>query len=480
MIKLREPYLEGTVNPEMKKHILLGMMLSAMLFLVMGAPAFAQEEAGPVEKISYEGSFQYYENTGGEQSEDGTCYIYPAPQPQPGDKLFVTRGGQETEYTLIMDPDSDEDMFISKDGDKIPVEKTSREIQGERLKITSDQETKHWTAGGENFATVSYGGAECQVAVSVLASPVEEITFEPNAEEHFYSMSTDSADKNGYYGMWFDFERGDIIEVSYKNGADAQTFRYTSDPEDADKKVWVEDGNESNILPHGAVAFASDQDRTKWNIENPADNYIYVTYLGGRSQHIHVTLYNDIQNAKVVLEKTVFTYTGKTIVPPAVKSVTYDGRELVENVDYVVSTPDEEYFWIGEYGILIEGQGIYGGSLVAEYSIVPKGSSVKSVKAGKKNLTVKWRKQSAKMQTWRSAGKEKHVDGYEIQVSTSSNFTGKTTKTVKVKGYAKTTRTISDLKPGKRYYVRVRTFTDSGETKMTSGWSKSTRSSKVK
>ena len=475
---------------EMKKRMLFGIVLSAVMVLLMGVPAFAQENGdqaasgdtvAAVEKLSYTSKdpILFYENTGGKKSEDGNYYIYPTPQPKFGDKLYVTRDGKVTEYTLVMDPDSDEDIFLSEDGDKICVENTSPEIQGERLKVTTDQETNHWTVGAENFAPVSYGGAECQVPVTIEASPVDEIVFTPYAEEHFYSITTDMADENGYYGMYFDFERGDIIEVTFKNG-DTKVFRCGSHPADADQKVWIEDGNESNILPWKAVAFASDQDQTKWNIEKPNDNYIYVTYLGGKSQHIPVTLYHSISDAKVKIEKTALAYTGKTITPPAVKSVKCAGKKLRENVDYVVSTPDEEYFCIGKYSLIVEGVGNYKDSVEAAYSIVPKGTTMKSSKASKKSLTVKWNKQSDKMKTWRSGKKAKHIDGYEVQVSTSKSFAKKDTKTIKVKGYSKTYCQATNLKSGKRYYIKVRTYTDSGAYMMASDWSKVVTSPVVK
>lgn len=49
----------------------------------------------------------------------------------------------------------------------------------------------------------------------------------------------------------------------------------------------------------------------------------------------------------------------------------------------------------------------------------------------------------------------KKVDGYEIQYSTSKNFTKSTTSSVKTK---KESATLKNLKAGKKYYVRVRAY----------------------
>lgn len=66
------------------------------------------------------------------------------------------------------------------------------------------------------------------------------------------------------------------------------------------------------------------------------------------------------------------------------------------------------------------------------------------VKAGKKKMTVKWKKVS-------------DVTGYEIRYSTDKNFK-KNVKTKKVTTYKKKGVTIKKLKKNKKYYVQVRTY----------------------
>ncbi|MGN1421042.1 MAG: fibronectin type III domain-containing protein [Eubacterium sp.] len=89
----------------------------------------------------------------------------------------------------------------------------------------------------------------------------------------------------------------------------------------------------------------------------------------------------------------------------------------------------------------------------------PKASKVtKLKKKTKTSVTATWKKVSG-------------VKGYEIQYSTSSKFTKSKTKTVKVTGAGKTSKTLKSLKKNKKYYVRVRTYKVVANQKIYSGWS---------
>lgn len=75
--------------------------------------------------------------------------------------------------------------------------------------------------------------------------------------------------------------------------------------------------------------------------------------------------------------------------------------------------------------------------------------------------------------TWKKKSK---ATGYQIQYSTSSQFSG--AKTVTVSKNSTTSKTISGLKKGKNYYVRIRTYKSSAGKKFYSGWS-STKKVKI-
>lgn len=96
----------------------------------------------------------------------------------------------------------------------------------------------------------------------------------------------------------------------------------------------------------------------------------------------------------------------------------------------------------------------------------PASTSIKSLKASKKAVTVKWKKQT------------KNTDGYVIQYSKSKSFK-KGNKTITVKGKSKTSKKIKKLKKKKKYYFRIRTYKTYNGMTLYSKWSK-TKSKKAK
>lgn len=92
------------------------------------------------------------------------------------------------------------------------------------------------------------------------------------------------------------------------------------------------------------------------------------------------------------------------------------------------------------------------------FAAAPKKPTVSSVSAGAAAFTVKWKKVSG-------------VTGYQVQYSTSSKFTSKTSKTAMAKKDKTTAKTVSGLKSKTKYYVRVRTYKTSGKKKKYSSWS---------
>ncbi len=90
-------------------------------------------------------------------------------------------------------------------------------------------------------------------------------------------------------------------------------------------------------------------------------------------------------------------------------------------------------------------------------TVKPKKATLTGLKSGKaKSLTVAWKKDT-------------RATGYKIQYSTNKGFTE--AKTVTVSKNATTSKTISKLKGGKTYYVRVCAYTKSGTTNLSGSWS---------
>ena len=170
-----------------------------------------------------------------------------------------------------------------------------------------------------------------------------------------------------------------------------------------------------------------------------------------------------ISAAKTIkLSKTSMTYNGKK-QKPSVTITDAAGKKLKNGTDYKVTYPKKTQN-VGKYTVTVTLKGNYTGTVKKTFTILPKNTAISKLTASKNTVTVKWRKQT------------KQTAGYEIQYSTSSKFTKKTTKTVKVTKNSTTSKKITKLKAKKKYYVRIRTYqtvkVGKKSTKIYSGWSK--------
>lgn len=170
-----------------------------------------------------------------------------------------------------------------------------------------------------------------------------------------------------------------------------------------------------------------------------------------------------IYAAKTIkLSKTSMTYNGKK-QKPSVTITDAAGKKLKNGTDYKVTYPKKTQN-VGKYTVTVTLKGNYTGTVKKTFTILPKNTAISKLTASKNTVTVKWRQQT------------KQTAGYEIQYSTSSKFTKKTTKTVKVTKNSTTSKKITKLKAKKKYYVRIRTYqtvkVGKKSTKIYSGWSK--------
>ena len=162
----------------------------------------------------------------------------------------------------------------------------------------------------------------------------------------------------------------------------------------------------------------------------------------------------DISKCKITLSKTEYTYNGKT-QKPTVTVKTASGTKLTTSsytVTYASGCKN-----VGKYKVTIKMKGNYTGTKTLYFTINPVKTSISKLSGGSKSLTVTWSKKSSQ------------VTGYEIQYSTSKNFSG--AKTATVKSYKTTKATIKNLKAKTTYYVRVRTYKTVDGKKYYSGWS---------
>jgi hypothetical protein len=160
----------------------------------------------------------------------------------------------------------------------------------------------------------------------------------------------------------------------------------------------------------------------------------------------------------VTLSPASYVWDNKTHKPKiTVKSGT---TVLKEKRDYTTNV--KKYRSIGNYSIKVTLTGNYSGSKTVTYKIVPKGASIAGLSGSKKALTVRWKRQAARMPKVR-------VTGYQVQYSLRKDF--KSSKAVTVKGYKTTAKKITRLNAKKLYYVRVRTYMKTGGKTYYSNWS---------
>ncbi len=126
-----------------------------------------------------------------------------------------------------------------------------------------------------------------------------------------------------------------------------------------------------------------------WERTEDPDGKVYImcTVCGDKKP-----IKNDIHGAKLVLNKTTFTYNGKDQRP---QIVTIEGQTLEEGKDYAVSWPAKSVN-AGKYTVTVTGIGDTGGKATAEYTI---GKTAGTLKVKAKAPKLKAKKLKKKKQT---------------------------------------------------------------------------------
>ena len=169
----------------------------------------------------------------------------------------------------------------------------------------------------------------------------------------------------------------------------------------------------------------------------------------------------------IKLSKTRYIYDGKSKKP--VVNVIDNKGQVISGDFYKISYRNNKK--IGKATVTVRFQENYTGTLKGTFEICPKGTSVTNIKSGEKAFSLKWKKQTSQTR------------GYEIAYATDASFRKKSTKTVVIKSNKTTSKEVKGLKPGKKYYVKVRTYKEvksgSKKVKIYSDWSK-TKSVRIK
>ncbi len=170
-------------------------------------------------------------------------------------------------------------------------------------------------------------------------------------------------------------------------------------------------------------------------------------YVAGKTTTIY-------KASKVSLSKTTYTYDGK-VKKPALTVKDSKGNTIAKSnytVTYATGRKN-----VGKYKVTIKFKGNYTGTKTLYFKINPSKTTLSSLTAGSKKLTVKWTKKTTQ------------VTGYQIQYSTSKSFSSVKTKTVTKNSTAGVS--LTGLKAKTTYYVRVRTYKVVNGAKYYSGWS---------
>ncbi|MBQ4208045.1 MAG: fibronectin type III domain-containing protein [Clostridia bacterium] len=195
-----------------------------------------------------------------------------------------------------------------------------------------------------------------------------------------------------------------------------------------------------------------------WNVERAATNKkngLLVRVCSGCGLK-QTKVIARISSAKV--QQVDKTYTGKAIKNKIVVK-NKDGRVLRENRDYTVAYRHNKN--VGVADMIITGIGKYDCTFKRSFRILPQGTEFTKVLPSSKLCQLAWT--AVRQQT----------TGYVLQYSTDKRFQDKAgTYTQKLANPATAALTVKDLKPKTTYYVRIRTYTETGGRTFQSPWCK--------
>ncbi len=164
----------------------------------------------------------------------------------------------------------------------------------------------------------------------------------------------------------------------------------------------------------------------------------------------------------VTLTRKTATHNGKVQVPSITVQDTR-GKTLTHDTDYTLSYIGNMRD-AGKHSIQIKFKGNYKGKISRTFTILPKPTAITKITPKKKGFTVSWKKQATQ------------TTGYELAYSTDRKFARKNTRIISISKNKTSKKTVSKLKSGRKYYVRIRTYknvkTNGKTTRLYSGWSK--------
>ncbi len=259
----------------------------------------------------------------------------------------------------------------------------------------------------------------------------------------------------------YDALRDELERGSYEEGHSAEDYRNLG--EQADRAIDV--ALMIDALPKGDAIRASDEEAVR----------AAAAAYAGLSDRQKALLRDDTRDLLTAAENrleeriaALIDISGKALIK-GVSNKVYTGKELTQDIkvgfgvrnlqwpyDYKVTY--ENNIKVGKATVTVTGTGDYKGTVSKTFKIVPKPTALKKLKAAKRGFTAKWKAQKTE------------TTGYKLQYSLKKNFKG--AKTVTISKNRITSKKISKLKGGKKYYVRICTYKKIGKAVYMSKWSK--------
>ena len=285
-----------------------------------------------------------------------------------------------------------------------------------------------------------------QSAQMVIAYPTESyarVSCLNSLGECNYYLSVGPTDETGYLNF--------LNFSAYQTGYGGQTYKYK--------------GIKYNI------GFNSMYSKFGSHYGDFSSNYEYYLYLEGKTGEWkgwafyapvdvvidYTKVRYSIKNAKITGIKDTYYYNSGVAIEP-LPVIKLKGKTLVKDTDFTISYKNNKK--VGKATVTIKGIGVYKGTVKKYFKILPNTPMLTSVNAdfACKGIKVSWKSQVGE------------VGGYKLQYSLSKKFTKKKTKTIKIP-YASSGYSIRNLKPNKKYYIRLQAYKKSGKTTYYSKWS---------
>ncbi len=176
-------------------------------------------------------------------------------------------------------------------------------------------------------------------------------------------------------------------------------------------------------------------------------------YKGTATIHFKIIKKTEKFVSNVKLNRTSYTYTGKTIRPSV--TVTVNGKKIGASA-YKLYYKNNKNSGIGT--VQVRGTGKYSRiNKTLTFKILPPKTLLTGLKKANRSFTASWKKNI-------------QATGYQIQYAADSRFI-KERKTVTVGKQSAIRYKISGLKNKKTYYVRIRSYKRVGKKVLYSSWS---------